>query len=136
MKYLCLAYYDEKKCDALSKSELDAIVSQCPPHDEALRTGGHLIATGSLQSTRTSTTVRPRNGKVSVTDGPFAETKEQVGGFFIIEASDLDEAILVASKHPAAHLGEHVGWGIEVRPIERFEQSSTGLATPKTVAGR
>jgi hypothetical protein len=67
-------------------------------------------------------TVRPRNGRVSITDGPFAETKEQVGGFFIVEAKDLNEAIRVASMHPAAHLGEQVGWGVEVRPIEGFEQ--------------
>jgi hypothetical protein len=122
MKYLCLAYYDEKKFDALSKSELDAIVSQCPPDDEALRKSGHLITQASLAATSASTTLRPRKGKVSMTDGPFAETKEQIGGFFIIEARDLNEAILVASKHPAAHLGEQAGWGIEVRPIESFEQ--------------
>ncbi len=80
MKYLCLAYYDEREFGALSKAELDAIVSGCQPYDEALRKSGHLIATGSLQPTRSTTTVRPRNGKVSITDGPFAETKEQVGG--------------------------------------------------------
>jgi len=123
MKYLCLAYYDEKAFDALPKAELDAIVSKCPPYDEALRNSGHLVLQASLGSARATTTVRPRNGKPSVTDGPFIETKEQVGGFFIIEARDLDEAIRVASKHPAAHLGERVGWGIEVRPIEGFEQS-------------
>ena len=121
MKYLCLAYYDEKAFDALSKPELDAIVSKCPPYDEALRESGHLIVQASLGSPRASTTVRPRNGKPSVTDGPFIETKEQVGGFFIIEARDLNEAIRVASKHPAANLGEQVGWAIEVRPIEGYE---------------
>ncbi len=125
MKYLCLAYYDEAKFDALPKAELEAIVSRCPPHDEALRKSGHLIAQASLGPTRSSTTIRPRNGKPQVTDGPFAETKEQVGGFFIIEARDLNEAIRVASKHPAASLGERVGWGIEVRPIEMFEQPSS-----------
>ena len=121
MKYLCLAYYDEKAFDALSEAELDAIVSKCPPYDEALRSSGQLIAQASLGSPRATTTLRPRNGKPSVTDGPFVETKEQVGGFFIIEARDLNEAIRVASKHPAASLGEQVGWGIEVRPIERYE---------------
>jgi hypothetical protein len=67
--------------------------------------------------------VRPRHGRVSVTDGPFAETKEQLGGFFIIEARDLNEAIRVASQHPAAHLGEEIGWGIEVRPMDVFESA-------------
>ncbi len=122
MKYLCLAYYDERKFDALSKTELDAIVSRCPAYDEALRRSGHLVVQASLAPTRASTSLRLRNGKVSTTDGPFAETKEQIGGFFIIEARDLTEAISVASKHPAAHLGEQVGWGVEVRPIEGFEQ--------------
>jgi len=64
-----------------------------------------------------TTSIRPRNGTVSVTDGPFVETKEQVGGVFVIEARDRNEAILVASRHPAAHVGERLGWGIEVRPI-------------------
>jgi hypothetical protein len=122
MKYLCLAYYDEKKFDALSKTELDAIVSKCQPYDEDLRKSGHLVVHGSLAPSRSTTNVRPRNGKVWITDGPYAEAKEQVGGFFIIDARDLNEAIRVASKHPAAHLGESVGWGIEVRPMEMFEQ--------------
>ena len=122
MKFLCLAYYDEKKFDALPKAELEAIVRECHSHDEALRNSGHLITVASLGPTRTTTSVRPKNGKPSVTDGPFAETKEQVGAFFIIEARDLNEATEVASQHPAAHLGEHVGWGIEVRPIDYFVQ--------------
>jgi hypothetical protein len=76
----------------------------------------------SLAPTRTTASVRPRNGQPSVTDGPFAETKEQIGAFFIIEARDLDEATRVASQHPAARLGEEVGWGVEVRPIDYFVQ--------------
>lgn len=123
MKYLCLAYYDEKKFDALSKAEVEAIVGRCPPHDEALRNSGHLLVQASLGPARSTMSIRPSNGKASIVDGPFAETNEQVGGFFIIEAQDLNEAIRVASKHPAAHLGEAVGWGVEVRPIERFEQA-------------
>jgi hypothetical protein len=122
MKYLCLAFYDEKKFDALSKAELAALESQCPPHGEVLRKSGSLVVQASLGPTGSSVAIRPRNGQPTVTDGPYAETKEQVGGFFIIEARDLNEAIRVASKHPAAHLGEQVGWGIEVRPIEGFEQ--------------
>ena len=123
MKYLCLAYYDVQKFEALPKAELDAMVSQCPAHDEELRKSGHLLFQASLGDPHSSTTIRPRNGKPSIIDGPYTETKEQVGGFFMIEARDLNEAILVASKHPAAHLGERVGWGVEVRPIEFFEQA-------------
>jgi hypothetical protein len=122
LKYLCLAYYDEKAFDALSKSEARDLVSRCPPHDAALRASGQLVMQASLGPSRETTNLRPRNGKVSITDGPYAETKELVGGFFIIEAKDLNEAIRVASLHPAAHLGEHVGWGIEVRPIGYWEQ--------------
>jgi hypothetical protein len=121
MKYLCLAYYDEEKFEAMPKAEFDAIASQCPAYDEALRNSGHLVVQASLQDPSATTTVRPRNGKPSVTDGPFTETKELVGGFFIIDAVDLNEAIRVASKHPAAHLGEQVGWGIEVRPIDFYQ---------------
>ena len=118
MKYLCLAYYHVEKFDALSESQLNEIVSQCKAYDADLRESGALVVLASLQAVTSTTTLRPKKGKVSITDGPFVETKEQVGGFFIIEARDLNEAILVASKHPAAHLGEDVGWGIEVRPIE------------------
>jgi len=130
MKYLCLAYYNQKKFDALSKPELEGITGQCGPHDEALRHSGHVLASGSLQSADSAIAVRPRNGKVAITDGPFTETKEQVGGFFIIEAQDLNEAIEIASKHPAAHLGEQVGWGIEVRPMDLFEQPETQIRMP------
>ncbi len=125
MKFLCLAYYEEKKFDALPKPELDAMVRECKAHDEALHQGGHLMLVASLAAPRTTVSVRPRNGKPTVTDGPFAETKEQIGAFFIIDARDLEEATEVASRHPAAHLGEHVGWGIEVRPIDYFMQPST-----------
>ena len=121
MKYLCLAYYNEKAFEALPSAEVDALVSQCPGYDEALRNSGHLVIQASLGSTRATATVRPRNGKPMVTDGPFVETKEQVGGFFIIDARDLNEAIRVASKHPAANIGEQAGWAIEVRPIEMYE---------------
>ena len=123
MKYLCLAYYDEAKFAALPKVELDAIVSQCAARDAALRATGRLVMVGSLAEPRSSTSIRPRQGRASVTDGPYLETKEQVGAFFIVEADDLDEAIAVASLHPAATLGEAIGWAIEVRPIERVIES-------------
>ena len=104
--------------DALSREQLAAIIQECEPYDDDLnRTGGLLFHEGLSWDV---TTMRPRKGKMSVTDSPFVEVKEQVGGFFIIEARDLNDAIRIASKHPAAHLGEHLGWGIEVRPIEAF----------------
>jgi hypothetical protein len=124
VKYLCLAYYDEQKFDALAPDDVKALVSQCPAHDTVLRNSGRVLLQASLGEVRQGAVIRPRNGRPMVTDGPFAETKEQVGGFFIIEAQDREDAIRVASKHPAALLGEQVGWGIEVRPIEMFEQQS------------
>jgi hypothetical protein len=121
VKYLCLAYYDEKAFEALPKAEFDAIVSKCPAYDDRLRKSGRLVVQALLGSPRATTVLRPKNGKPLVTDGPFVETKEQVGGFFIIEAADLDEAIRVAANHPAANLGEQVGWAVEIRPIEGYE---------------
>jgi hypothetical protein len=120
MRYMCLAYGNRDKMEALSKAEMDALFRECQPFIEDLHKSGHVIADDGLRWETTS--IRPRNGTVSVTDGPFVETKEQVGGVFVIEAQDLNEAILVASKHPAAHVGEQLGWGIEVRPIAVFEK--------------
>ena len=122
MKFLCLGYYNEKKFAAMPKDDVDALVSKCRTHDEGLRASGHMLLVASLAATRDTTSVRPKNGVPSVTDGPFAETKEQIGAFFIIEAANLAEAMRIASLHPAAHLGEEVGWGIEVRPIDYFLQ--------------
>lgn len=113
MKYLCLAYEAESKLDALSQSEWDALRRETLDYVEELKRNGYLIVTHALQSVRTSTTVRQRNGKLSVTDGPYAETKEQLGGFFLIDAADLNEAIRIAARWPSARLGS-----IEVRPIE------------------
>ena len=125
MQYLCLGYYDPEKFEALSVAEQEAIARECRPHDEALRGSGRLVAVASLAH-RTAATLRPGNGRTSVVDGPYAETKEIVGSFFIVEADDLEEAVRVASLHPAARWGEHLGFAVEVRPIEAFEQVGPG----------
>jgi hypothetical protein len=117
VKYLCLVYDDERNLDAMSDGELEGLVAQCVAIDEELRKSGQVIASEALQPVQTATTVRVRNGKVSTVDGPFAETKEQLGGFFLIDARDLDEAIQVAAKIPSARLGS-----IEVRPIWDLRQ--------------
>jgi hypothetical protein len=122
MKYLCLAFYDEDKLAALTPAQIDSLGKDCGPYDAALRGSGHLVSQASLGPREAAATIRPRQGRPSVTDGPWTESKEQVGGFFILEARDLNEAILVASRHPAAHLNEHLGGGIEVRPLEMYEQ--------------
>ena len=113
MKYLCLAYEEESRLNVLSRSEWDLLRQETLAYVEELREKGRMISAEALQSTQTASTVRVRNGRVSITDGPFAETKEQLGGFFLIDARDLNEAIQVASRWPSARLGS-----IEVRPIE------------------
>jgi len=120
VKYLCLAYYDPEKFDALPDAEREALVRQCPAHDRALRDSGRLVAQASLGGAADAAGLRPGQREPSITDGPFAETKEQIGGFFILEARDMGEAVQIASKHPAAQVGAEVGWGIEVRPIENY----------------
>ncbi len=119
MKYLCMVIVDEKKLNAMSESELQALDDESLAYDAVLRKGGHLLAAQALESVQSATTVRVRGGKVSLTDGPFAETNEQIGGFLLIEAKDLNEAIQLASKVPPIRLG-----GIEVRPIKELTASS------------
>ena len=105
MKYLCQAYEEESKLNSLSKSEWDTLRRETLEYVEELRQRGQLISAEALKSVRTATTVRVRNGRLSITDGPFAETKETLGGFFLIEARDLNDAIRIASKWPSARLG-------------------------------
>jgi hypothetical protein len=121
MKYLCLGYYFPDTFESLSEAEQAAFGSECRPYDELLRQSGKLLVSASLQD-RVARSIRPKNGQPSVTDGPFAETKELIGAFFIIEAENLDDAIRTASLHAAAHCGEKLGCGVEVRPIESFDQ--------------
>jgi hypothetical protein len=118
MRYLCLIYDDEKKVNGMSKSDADAFMGEYFSFTEDIRKSGHYIGGEALQPVSSATTVRMRNGKVSTTDGPFAETKEQLGGYYLINARDLNDAIQVASKIPSARLGS-----IEVRPVVEFDQA-------------
>lgn len=113
MKYLCLAYEQEATLDALSPDDWDVLRRETLAYVDTLREHGHLLSTYALKSVRTAMTVRIRNDQLSTTDGPFAETKETLGGYFLIEASDLNEAVRLAARWPSARLGS-----IEVRPIE------------------
>jgi hypothetical protein len=116
MRYLCMVCYEQKALDSLSKAELDTLVAESLAYDDELRNGGQYLYSGALQSVGTARTIRIHSGKACVTDGPFVETKEHVGGFIVIEADDLDEAIQFASKIPPLRLG-----CIEVRPIQELE---------------
>ena len=117
MKYLCLIYNQEKNLAGFSKEQWESLKDEYGAFTESIRSSGHHLGGEGLDPTATARTVRVRNGKVSTTDGPFAETHEQLGGYYLIEARDLNDAIQVASRIPSARMGS-----IEVRPIMEFDQ--------------
>lgn len=113
MKFICLGYLDDSKWEALNDREREAIVAECIAYDVELRESGHFAGGEALQGAQTATTVRWKDGKASVTDGPFAAMKEQLGGILILEAADRDEAIRLMTRHPGIRMG-----GFEVRPAD------------------
>ena len=118
MKYLCLIYDDEKVMEAMPSAEQEAFMGEYFAFTEQVRASGQYLAGEALHPVHTATTVRIRNGRMSTTDGPFAETKEQLGGFYLIEARDLNEAIQVAARIPSARTGS-----VEVRPVVDCDQT-------------
>ena len=112
LKYLCLIYHDEKKLDSMTPSEYDALITESLAYDDEIRQSGHYVTSNALVFVASATSIRVRGDKIAITDGPFVETKEQLGGYILIEARDLNEAIRVASRIPPARIG-----GIEVRPV-------------------
>lgn len=115
MKYICLGYMNEEVWETLSESERCTFMDECFSYDNELRENGHFAGGEGLQEARNAATLRWRSGNVSVTDGPFAETKEQIGGIMILEATDLNHAIRLLSKHPSLRLGRgSSSW--EIRP--------------------
>ena len=115
MKYICLGYMNEKVWETLSESERNTFMDECFAYDDELKQNGHLTGGEALEDARNATTLKWRSGKVSVTDGPFAETKEQIGGIMILEATDLNHAIRLLAKHPSLRLGRgESSW--EIRP--------------------
>ena len=117
MKYLLLVHIEEPVLQAQTPHERQALINESLEYDDGLRRAGYLLANNALQPTHTATIVRVRNNKLSTTDGPFIETKEQLGGFILIEARDLNQAIQLAAKSPMARVGS-----IEVRPIMELER--------------
>jgi hypothetical protein len=113
MKFVCLGYFDEKQWETIPETEQDAFMDDCFAYDEVLRKNGHCAGGEALQTPRKAATLRSRNGKVAVTDGPYAETKEQLGGFLLLEAADMDQAIELMSKHPGLRAGP-----FEIRAVE------------------
>jgi hypothetical protein len=118
MKFMFMIYHDENELGALPAGEMQALVDSALDYDETIKESGHYIVSNALQHSRMARTIRVRKGKVSTTDGPFAETKEQLGGFFLIEARDMDEACAVAARFPPARIAT-----IEVRPVQELTHS-------------
>lgn len=116
MQYLCLIYEDEKAWQTMPPAEAEKILDEYHAFTESIGKSGHLVGGNALQPTHAATTVRVRQGKVATTDGPFAETKEQLGGYYLLKARDLNEAIQLASRIPGARSGS-----IEVRPVMEFD---------------
>jgi hypothetical protein len=112
MEYLCLVYADEAKLNALPQEQVDALIDETMAANEELAASGHLILAAALEQVASAAAVRVRDGRLSATDGPFAETNEQLGGFWLIEARDLNEAIHIAGRLPSARIGT-----VEVRPV-------------------
>ena len=113
MKYICLGYCEEKKWETMPDSERNVLMDECFAYDDELKKNGHFVGGEALQSAQNAITLRWRSGKVTVTDGPFAETKEQLGGLLVLEARDLNHAIQLMSKHPGVKAGP-----FEIRPAE------------------
>lgn len=123
MKFLCLCYYDVERFAARTPAELEALGAECRPHDAALRASGHLLALGSVALPEANATHRPDGGVGAWSEGPFLQTKEPLGAFFLIEAKDMAEAKRIAALHPSAALGDRFGGGIELCPIEFLDQA-------------
>jgi hypothetical protein len=113
MKFICLGYGDEKKWTSMSENERNAWMDECFAYDDVLRRNGHFAGGDALGSAQSARTLRWEKGKVLVTDGPYAETKEQLGGILVLEARDLDHAVQLMSKHPGVKAGP-----FEIRPVE------------------
>jgi hypothetical protein len=117
MKYLCLIYGDEKLWQTMPRAEAEQMMGDYFAFTDGIKQSGHYLSGNPLQHTQTAKTVRVRGGKVATTDGPFAETKEQLGGYYLIEAKDESEAIQIASRIPGARIGS-----VEVRPIMEIDR--------------
>jgi len=124
MKYICLGYYDEKTWETMSERKRNALMDECFAYDDALRKNGHVVGGKALQSARNATTLRWKNGKVFITDGPYAETKEYLGGFWVIEAPDLDAALDANLR--TAWNATQAGLAV-MRPAAKAELAASGV---------
>lgn len=130
MKYVCLGYIEDRKWERMSESDRKAMMEECFAYDDELRKNGHFVGGEALQSSRSAVTLRWQSGKVAVTDGPYAETKEQLGGILLLEATDLNHAIQLMSKHP----GVRLAGPFEIRPAA--EEINELVAARSRIASR
>src|SRR5262245_20901146 len=130
MKYICLGYIEENKWETMPEAERNAMMDECFAYDDVLRKNGHFAGGEALQGPRNAATLRWKDGKVSITDGPYAETKEQLGGILVLEAKDLNHAIQLMSRHPGVKAGP-----FEIRPAadltEMIRESERRRSTKK-----
>ena len=125
MKFLCLSHIDERKFEIMSESERENFVKECLAYDNVLKENGHFLRLEGLQSAQGAKTLRYRSGKVSITDGPFSETKEQIGGILLLDADDLDQAVKLMSKHPGILIAT-----FEIRALD--EESTAEISTAES----
>ena len=125
MKFMFTIYHDQSVMDAMPEKEMQALVDSAIEYAEEIRRSGHYVASDALQRTETARTIRVRGGKISTTVGPFAETKEQLGGFFVLEAKDMDEACAIAARFPPARVAV-----IEIRPVQELQHSRDRRGLP------
>jgi hypothetical protein len=125
MKFLCLSYLDETKIELLSESERETFIKECTVYDDVLRKSGRFIRLEALESARNAKTLRFRNDKVSITDGPFAETKEQIGGILLLDALNLNHATELMSKHPGIRVAT-----FEIRQLDEESTAKVNSAKP------
>ena len=121
MKFLCLLYYDTAVFASLTQPELESIGPSCTPHDAALKATGRVVTQASLSTPETWFHIVPRDGQPEVKPGKYLNSSAQAGAFLVVDASNIEEAVAVASKHAAANVGERLGFAVEVRPCESFE---------------
>ncbi len=132
MKYICLGYMDGQQLESMTESEMNAFMDECFAYDEELTRTGHIVGGEALQDVQSATTLRWRNGKVAITDGPFAETKEHLGGIMVLEATDLNHAIQLMSKHPSIRMGGT----FEIRPAADISELMAGSKKRRASANK
>jgi hypothetical protein len=124
MKFLCLCYYNTAKFAQIAPEQFEEIKANCTPHDKQMWATGKVVMVGSLSLTAEWKTAVPNDGRPQISDGPYVKIDDQAGAFVIVEAENMEEAMQVAFKHPAANYGERLGFAVEIRPMAKLQEQS------------